>query len=66
MRMNSLEIEWTNTGCVAKATGFQGVLLTCPRCQEQLPRDTEHRCGDQIAPPVKKPPIKKIRKLLAP
>lgn len=54
MRMNSLEIEWTDTGCVAKATGFKGVMLTCPRCQELLPRDTEHRCGDRLAPPVKK------------
>ena len=47
MKINSLEMEWTDTGCNAKASGFSGVMLTCPRCQELLPRDTEHRCGDQ-------------------
>lgn len=54
LKKNTLEIEWTDKGCVALATGFAGVMLTCPRCQELLPRDTEHRCGDRIAPPVKK------------
>jgi len=48
MKINSLEMEWTDTGCKAKASGFSGVMLTYPRCQELLPRDTEHRCGDQV------------------
>jgi hypothetical protein len=47
-RCNTLTMEWTDDGCVATASGFEGVLLTCPRCQELLPRDVEHRCG-QIA-----------------
>lgn len=55
MKMNTLEMEWTDTGCVAKASGFAGVVLTCPRCQELLPRDIEHRCGDKAALPDKKP-----------
>lgn len=53
MKVNTLEIEWTDTGCVAKATGFKGVMLTCPRCQELLPRDTEHCCGDKKINPIK-------------
>lgn len=48
MKMNILEMEWTDTGCKATASGFAGVLLTCPRCQEPLPRDTPHLCGDQV------------------
>lgn len=59
IRINKLEIEWTDDGCVAKAEGFSGVLLTCPRCQALLPRDEEHRCGDRVPPPVK---IRKINK----
>lgn len=43
-----LEMEWTDAGCKAKASGFSGAMLTCPRCQELLPRDIEHRCGDQV------------------
>lgn len=50
MTINALEMEWTDTGCTAKAFGFAGVLLTCPRCQELLPRDVEHRCGDAATP----------------
>ena len=49
---NTLEMEWTDDGCVALASGFPGVMLTCPRCREALPRDTEHRCGDRLAPPL--------------
>ena len=48
MEINMLEMEWTDTGCKASARGFEGVLLTCPRCQELLPRDGEHRCGDAV------------------
>ena len=58
MRINKLEMEWTDDGCVAKAEGFSGVMLTCPRCQELLPRDEEHRCGDRLPPPLKKVPSK--------
>ena len=47
MKLNSLEIEWTDTGCRATASGFPNTQLTCPRCQELLPRDTPHLCGDQ-------------------
>ena len=55
MKINALEMTWTDEGCVAKATGFSGVLLTCPRCQQALPRDTEHRCGkDAELPKAKK------------
>jgi hypothetical protein len=54
MRINKLEMEWTDTGCVAVASGFSGVLLTCPRCQELLPRDKEHRCGDAAITPKPK------------
>ena len=50
MKINILEMEWTDEGCVAKASGFAGVLLTCPRCQELLPRDEEHRCGAIVTP----------------
>ena len=58
--INKLEMEWTDTGCVAKADGFKGVMLTCPRCQALLPKDgTEHRCGDRLAPPAK--PRKKAK-----
>lgn len=60
IRVNALEMEWTDEGCVAKATGFSGVLLTCPRCQELLPRDTEHRCGNKATAPLKK--RKQVRK----
>lgn len=54
LTINNLQMEWTDEGCVAKADGFSGVLLTCPRCQAQLPRGEEHRCGDRLAPPVGK------------
>ena len=49
MKISTLEMEWTDEGCTAKATGFSGVLLTCPRCGEQLPRDVEHKCGNDVA-----------------
>jgi hypothetical protein len=52
--VNKLEIEWTDDGAVARAEGFKGVLLTCPRCWLALPRDQEHRCGDRVVKPVKK------------
>lgn len=54
IRINRLEIEWTGDGAVARAEGFEGVMLTCPRCQALLPRGEEHRCGDRVAPPVRK------------
>lgn len=57
MKINTLEMEWTDEGCVAKATGVEGILLTCPRCQELLPRDGEHRCGN-VAITAKKPKSK--------
>lgn len=47
MKINMLQMEWTDEGCVAKASGFSGVELYCPHCKELLPRDSEHRCGDQ-------------------
>lgn len=50
MNVNKLEMEWTDEGCVARAEGFKGVSLACPRCLEPLPRDREHRCGDRVAP----------------
>ena len=49
MKINTLEIEWTDTGCRATARGFEGVMLSCPRCQDLLPRDGEHVCGDVSA-----------------
>lgn len=52
MKINTLEMESTDTGCVAKASGFDGVMLTCPRCQALLPRDHEHRCGTAVAKKV--------------
>ena len=45
MKINALEMEWTDEGCRAVARGFEGVLLTCPRCQEPLPREGVHICG---------------------
>jgi hypothetical protein len=54
MKMNVLEMEWTDEGCVAYAEGFDGVILTCPRCQEPLPRDIKHRCGDKLAGQAKR------------
>ena len=57
IRINKLEVEWNGDGCVALASGFSGVVLICPRCQEVLPRDVEHRCGDRVAP-VKKRMVK--------
>ncbi len=63
MRINTLEMEWTDEACVVKVTGFEGIMLTCPRCQELLPRDSEHCCGN-IATTLKKPKSKlKITKL---
>lgn len=53
LKINTLEMEWTDTGCVARASGFSGVMLTCPRCQALLPRDEEHRCGDMLPAPPK-------------
>ena len=50
IRINKLEMAWTDDGCVAVASGFSGVMLTCPRCQALLPRDAEHRCGDEVLP----------------
>jgi hypothetical protein len=48
VNFNNLNMEWDDDGCVAKASGFAGIMLTCPRCQELLPRDAEHRCGDKV------------------
>jgi hypothetical protein len=48
VNFNNLDMEWDDDGCVAKASGFAGIMLTCPRCQEVLPRDVEHRCGDKV------------------
>jgi hypothetical protein len=45
MKINTMEMEWTDEGCRAIVTGFTGALLICPRCKELLPRDSEHRCG---------------------
>lgn len=45
MKINKLEMEWTDEGCFAIADGFEGVMLTCPRCQELLPRNAPHICG---------------------
>ena len=45
MKIHRLEMEWTDEGCVAVAEGFDGVLLTCPRCQSPLPRGERHVCG---------------------
>jgi hypothetical protein len=59
MKINTLEMEWTPEGCTAKASGFTGVLLTCPRCGEQLPRDVEHKCGNAATPTPKKRTTKK-------
>jgi hypothetical protein len=50
MNLNTLEMEWTDTGCVAKASGFPGKSLLCPHCGVELPRDMEHRCGDKAYP----------------
>jgi hypothetical protein len=61
MKINSLEIEWNEKGCVVKASGFDGVLLTCPRCHELLPRDAEHHCGDRLKAPSKKPAQRRKR-----
>lgn len=58
IRINKLEIEWNGDGCVALASGFSEFVLICPRCHEALPRDVEHRCGDRVAPPVKKRMVK--------
>ena len=54
LRINNLQIEWDDKGCIAKAEGFEGVMLTCPRCQALLPRDGDHRCGDKAAPVISK------------
>ena len=43
-----LRMEWTDAGCLAFASGFEGVMLTCPRCHALLPRDESHRCGDRM------------------
>jgi hypothetical protein len=51
---NILKVEWNDAGCLAFASGFKGVLLSCPRCKEQLPRDADHRCGDRVTPVVKR------------
>ena len=53
MNINTLEMEWTDTGCKAIASGFPNTQLTCPRCQELLPRGTPHLCGDQVKSVVK-------------
>jgi len=50
VKINYLEMEWTDEGCVALAKGFDGVMLTCPRCQASLPRAEEHRCGKTDGP----------------
>lgn len=55
IRINKLEMTWTEEGCVAKAEGFSGVMLTCPRCQALLPRNEVHRCGDEVLPPNPNP-----------
>lgn len=54
IRINKLEMTWTEEGCVAVASGFSGVMLTCPRCQATLPRDEVHRCGDEVVAPKNK------------
>jgi len=59
---NKLTMEWNDQGGVAMAEGFTGVMLTCPRCQALLPRGEEHRCGDRIAPPVKRRKTARIAK----
>jgi pyruvate-formate lyase-activating enzyme len=60
MKINSLEMEWTDTGCVAKVIGMEGCRLACPRCSEVLASGVEHRCGDAVAQP--KPKRKRQRK----
>lgn len=63
IKINKLEMEWTDEGCVAAAEGFEGVMLTCPRCQALLPRGEEHRCGNTLPTPQKprKRPTKAAR-----
>ena len=48
MKINVLEMEWNDEGCVAKASGFKGLYLSCPRYQERLMDGVEHRCGGKF------------------
>lgn len=59
MKTSRLAIEWTDTGCVAIAEGFEGFMFNCPRCNAVLPSGIEHRCGDRLAPPLGKPRARK-------
>lgn len=61
MKINSLEVEWTDEGCRAKAHGFERISLACPRCHALLSRGVEHLCGNfpQQTTPV---PVKPKRK----
>ncbi|MGA9668380.1 MAG: hypothetical protein WBQ94_04185 [Terracidiphilus sp.] len=65
MKINKLEMEWTDEGCFAIAEGFEGVMLTCPRCQALLPRNAPHICGEipkQPAPKLVTTKAKKLKK----
>lgn len=46
--LNQYYAEWTETGAIVLVSGLEGQKLLCPRCNENLTRGTEHRCGDAI------------------
>jgi hypothetical protein len=50
MKFTSIEMEWTDTGAVVKSS----MQIGCPRCHATVPPNSEHRCGDRMAPSKKK------------
>jgi hypothetical protein len=56
--MTYLSMNWTDKGAVVIFENTtdgdlikSGIPIRCPRCHSDIPRNTEHRCGDKIRKP---------------